>query len=408
MLSRRSFLQSSAIVSLTPLLPAIVARTARAAGAAPDARALVVIQLDGGNDGINTVVPYADDNYAKARVRLRLEMEKLHKLNDYAALHPNMKGAKELFDDGRLAIVQGVSYPNPNRSHFESMKIWQTANREADLTGGDGWLGRALDRQIAADAQHKPKHSIYVGAQETPVALWGRQSEAVAMTREDDLELQLKIGVAMFTDGSAGVGNPGADRAVDQFVVREVLSAYDAARQFQERRARAPAETGATYPDTQLATQLRLVSQLLKADSPARVYYAMQTGYDTHSSQLDTHSQLLRELSEAMKTFLNDLKSAQLDDRVVVLAFSEFGRRVAENDSAGTDHGTAGPVFLAGTPVRGGLIGGPPMLADLQEGDLKSQHDFRQVYATLLDNWLGVSSKEVLGAAFEHLPILNA
>lgn len=411
MLNRRRFLQSSALVSLAPLLPSMLARTARAARAAADNRALVVIQLDGGNDGLNTVVPYADEEYAKARVKLRLEADKLHKLDANLALHPNMRAAKELFDDGRLMVVSGVGYPNPNRSHFESMKIWHTA-RALDAQGdGQGWLGRALDRATTESAA-KPQSAtaVFVGGQEPPVALWGRSSEVVSLTDADDLELQLSIDVVkpaaapqLAPDASPGKTDP----LTEAFVAREVLSAYAAAQDFQTRRNSAMSENAAKYPDTQLASQLKLVSQLIKANSQARVYYAVQPGYDTHSSQLYVHGQLLRELANALQAFLNDLKTAGLDDRVVVLAFSEFGRRVKENDSAGTDHGVAGPVFLAGASVAGGVVGAAPNLSDLIDGDLKTEHDFRQVYATLLDKWLGVPSKEVLGAAYEHLPILR-
>jgi uncharacterized protein (DUF1501 family) len=401
MLNRRRFLQSSALVSLSPLLPSILARTARAAGAAKDARALVVIQLDGGNDGVNTVVPFADDEYAKARVKLRLESDKLHKLDAQVALHPNMRAAKELFDDGRLTVIQGVGYPNPNRSHFESMRIWHTARALDPSADGYGWLGRTLDRETEAAAKQKAATAIYVGQQDPPVALWGRKSEVISLADEDDLELQLALDPAR--PAAAGV----ADRSVDQFVAREVLSAYEAAHDFHEQRARANGTSAGKYPDTQLASQLKLVSQLLKTNSQARVFYAIQPGYDTHSAQIYTHGQLLRGLADALKAFLNDLKAAQLDDRVVVLAFSEFGRRVKENDSAGTDHGTAGPVFLAGAPVAGGVIGAAPNLSELVDGDLKTELDFRQVYATLLDTWLGVPSKDVLAATFDHVPILR-
>jgi uncharacterized protein (DUF1501 family) len=161
------------------------------------------------------------------------------------------------------------------------------------------------------------------------------------------------------------------------------------------------------YPNTQLGSWLKLVSQLLKSGSRARVFYTTQSGYDTHSSQLYTHSRLLREFSDALKSFLDDLKEAQLEDRVVMLAFSEFGRRVKENDSQGTDHGTAGPVFLAGIPNRGGLIGNRPDLSDLDYGDLKMQFDFRQVYATFLDQWFELDPERILGASFDTLPLLS-
>jgi uncharacterized protein (DUF1501 family) len=346
-------------------------------------------------------VPFADDEYAKARVKLRLESDKLHKLDAQVALHPNMRAAKELFDDGRLTVIQGVGYPNPNRSHFESMRIWHTARALDASADGYGWLGRTLDRETEAAAKQKAATAIYVGQQDPPVALWGRKSEVISLADEDDLELQLALDPAR--PAAAGV----ADRSVDQFVAREVLSAYAAAHDFHEQRARANGTSAGKYPDTQLASQLKLIAQLLKTNSQARVYYAIQPGYDTHSAQIYTHGQLLRGLADALKAFLNDLKGAQLDDRVVVLAFSEFGRRVKENDSAGTDHGTAGPVFLAGAPVAGGVIGAAPNLSELVDGDLKTEHDFRQVYATLLDKWLDVPSKEVLGAPFDHLPILR-
>jgi uncharacterized protein (DUF1501 family) len=184
-----------------------------------------------------------------------------------------------------------------------------------------------------------------------------------------------------------------------------VLSAYAAADEFARHSSRRAAG-GSSYPDTALAAQLKLVSQLLQSGMHGRVFYTLQGGYDTHATQLYTHSRLLREFSGAVKAFLDDLKSVGLDDRVVLLAFSEFGRRLKENDSLGTDHGAAGPVFLAGKPVRAGLVGDAPNLTDLDDGDIKMRIDFRQVYATLLDDWLGVDSKAVLGGAFEKAPVL--
>jgi uncharacterized protein (DUF1501 family) len=402
MLSRRRFLQTSSLVSLSPLLPCILGNTARAAAAAPDSRALVVIQLDGGNDGLNTVVPFADDGYAKARDKLRLETGELHKLDDRVALHRSMKAAKGLFDDGRLCVVQGVGYPNPDRSHFRSMRIWQTATFDDGQHNSYGWLGRTLD-QPAPMNHGGPAKAIYVGDQETPVALWSRRSEATALASAEDLELTLKPSTAASPPDSKGHGP-----ALGQFVSKQVLSAYAAADEFARNRAGKQTASVSTYPDTTLGSNLRLISELLQSGAQSRVYYAIQGGYDTHSAQLYPHSRLLREFSDALAAFLNDLKAAKLDDRVVVLAFSEFGRRVKENDSQGTDHGTAGPVFLAGSPVRGGLVGNAPDLANLDGGDLNMQIDFRQVYATILDDWLEVDSKNVLGASFEKLRVLSA
>lgn len=402
MLTRRSFLQTASFVSTAPLLPAIFSRTARAAGSAPDARTLVVIQLDGGNDGINTVVPYADDAYGRARVKLRLEQNELHKLDDHVALHPAMRAAKELFDDGRLAVVQGVGYPNPNRSHFESMRIWQTASFDKDQHDSYGWLGRALDRGSANRVDAQPGSSIFIGGGDTPVTLWARKSASISLTSAEDLELTIPPELQ-------GATIPAApEESLRQFVGHEVLAAYAAARDFTERRRGRRAETNSGYPTTELGSQLQLVSQLLQGAAGARVYYVLHPGFDTHAAQLNTHYHLLRELSAALKAFLDDLRAAQLDDRVVVLCFSEFGRRVSENDSQGTDHGAAGPVMLAGSPLRGGLVGAPPNLTDLEHGDLKMQIDFRQVYATLLDQWLAIPSRHVLGTNYDPLPLFTS
>jgi uncharacterized protein (DUF1501 family) len=195
---------------------------------------------------------------------------------------------------------------------------------------------------------------------------------------------------------------------VGQFVTRQVLSAYASAEELARQRRDTASVAPSKYPGSGLASRLSIISQLLQTGSQARVFYTSQSGYDTHAAQQFTHANLLSEFSQAVKAFLDDLRTAKLDDRVVVLAFSEFGRRAAENDSRGTDHGAAAPVFVAGAPVRGGIVGAPPDLQDLDAGDVRMGIDFRQAYATLLDEWLGVPPQEVLGAPFEKLPLLRA
>ncbi len=384
MLSRRTFLQKSSIVSLAPVLPHVFGRTANAAKLEADEKVLIVIQLDGGNDGLNTVIPFADDGYGKARKKLRIPTKDILKIDDHVGLHPSMRSAKALFDDGRLSIVQDVGYPNPNRSHFTSMKIWQTARFDVDQHNDNGWLGRTLDLK----SFEGKKSAIFVGQQETPVALWGRKSEAISLSRSSDLQLAL--------DPFKPENKSETKSDLEQFVSRQVLSAYASAEKF--KRQGAGISNDSKYPTTRLGSQLKLVSQLLKSGSRSRIYYTSQSGYDTHSSQLFSHSRLLREYADALKALLDDLKEAGLDDRVVVMTFSEFGRRIGENNSEGTDHGTAGPVFLAGTPVKGGLLGDPPNLSDAVDGDLKVQQDFRSIYATILDQWLDVDPGSVLGS----------
>jgi uncharacterized protein (DUF1501 family) len=410
MLSRRAFLrtslQTSTLIALAPSIPAFLAQAARAAEPARDGRILVVVQLDGGNDGINTVVPFADDGYAKGRTALRLPVDRLHKVTKEVGLHPAMGEAAKLLESGRLAIVQGVSYPNPNRSHFKSMAIWHSANvnlpredvEDAQTKATFGWIGQGLD-EGNKPADGAPG-AVFVGTGALPAALRSRRSVASAITRPEDSILTLK--------GSAGFAAPetapGNDLAA--FVRRSTLDAYATSERMAEvLRAE---DKGASYPATGLANRLRVIARLIKGVGGTRVFYTSQGSYDTHTVQLQFHANLLSELSGALKAFLDDLAAANLADRVLVLCFSEFGRRVQENGSQGTDHGTAGPVFLAGSGVRAGLIGEAPKLLDLQEGDLKMTTDFRCVYASVLEDWLGLPSKPALAGDFAKLPLFRS
>jgi uncharacterized protein (DUF1501 family) len=398
MLSRRAFLKSSTLMALAPTVPGFLVQTARAARPERDGRILVVVQLDGGNDGINTVVPFADDGYAKHRKLLRLPTPQLIKVSDQVGLHPSMTGAGKLLESRRLAIVQGVGYPNPNRSHFESMAIWHTARFDPDERNGLGWLGRALDGRERRDVSNPD--SVFVGGAQLPAALRGRKCVASALTRPEDFVLAPEV-----------KAKPGSGAAAQDdlaaFVRRATLDAYTTADRMAEViRAK---DDGAGYPATELARELRLMARLIKTDLGTRVYYTRQSGYDTHSAQLGTHAALLGELAGAMQAFLDDLAAARLADRVVVLTFSEFGRTVQENGSAGTDHGTAGPVLVAGPSVKPGLVGRAPSLLELdaKHGDLKMGLDFRRVYATVLEDWLGLPARTALGGTFERLPLFR-
>jgi uncharacterized protein (DUF1501 family) len=395
MLSRRTFLQSSTLLSLAPAVPAFLTRTARAARPERDGRVLVVIELNGGNDGINTVVPFKDEGYAKHRKNLRLPAGELVKVNDRVGLHPALGGLGQLLESGRLAVVQGVGYPNPSRSHFRSMAIWQTA-RLAPPKGDRGWLGAALDG--AAPPADRSPASVLVGMDAPPRALRGERTTPAGLAQMDDLLLAGRV------DPKEAVLPPGPGADVRAFVSRTLLDAYTTADRLQEASR---VKDGGTYPATGLGRRLRLVARLLKAGFGTRVYYAVQPGYDTHHLQLLQHANLLGELGGALRAFLDDLRGAKLDGRVAVLVFSEFGRRVAENGSLGTDHGTAAPVFLAGAAVRAGLVGQTPSLLDLQDGDLKMGIDFRQVYAAVLRDWLGLPAGGALGGDFQPLPLFQ-
>jgi uncharacterized protein (DUF1501 family) len=398
MLSRRHFLKSAPLLALAPAVPGFLARTARAAPPQRDGRVLIVIELNGGNDGINTVVPFKDEGYAKHRQTLRLPADRLLKVNGEVGLHPALRDAAKLLESRRLAVVQGVGYPNPNRSHFESMAVWQTARLSPRERDGRGWLGGALDGG-PPPADGAPA-AVLVGLDGPPQALRGQRSVAAALAHLDDLVLS-------GADPKRAVREEMTGGDLKAFVCRSLLDAYTTADRLKD--AARVEDKVAAYPGTGLAGRLRLAARLLKAGFATRVFYTIQGGYDTHFSQSVAHELLLAELGCAVRAFLDDLAAARLADRVAVLVFSEFGRTVKENGSAGTDHGTAGPVFLAGPGVRAGLVGPTPSLTDLdpKHGDLKVGIDFRQVYATVLEDWLGLESRPVLGGAFERLPLFQ-
>jgi uncharacterized protein (DUF1501 family) len=411
MLSRRSFLRStvqgSTLVAMAPMVPGFLAQTARDTQPERDGQLLVVVQLDGGNDGINTVVPFADEGYPKYRRHLRLPADRLIKVTREVGLHPSLRDAAKLLETGRLAVVQGVGYPNPSRSHFKSMAIWHTGNADLPRGGGDfedeetraglGWIGRALDGQ-GKPADGAPS-ATYVGVNELPRALRGRRSVPSTLTRLEDSVLIRK------PDAKLNVTAPEPGEALAAFVSRRTLDAYATSERITE--VLQTRDGGAAYPATALADRLRLVARLIKGGIGTRIFYTTQSGYDTHARQLPAHAELLAEFGGAVRAFMDDLAAARLGERVVLMAFSEFGRRVQENGNMGTDHGTAGPVFLAGAGVKAGLVGEAPRLLDLEDGDLKMKVDFRRVYASVLEDWLRLPAKASLGAAFERLPLIR-
>ncbi len=295
-------------------------------------------------------------------------------------LHPSLKELHQLWESGDLAVVQGVGYPNPDRSHFRSMEIWQTG-----LLGPAppaGWLGRVADADPALRTCH-------VGRQAVPMAVRGRKAVPQALASVAEYRLAPGAGLVGL-DMAGGPSNPVLDQVRRQFA---------AARELSDRLAKIPAGPGASESSSEtLEGRLATIRRLIEADSPFRISYTTQEGFDTHAAQRYTHLDLLRKVSQGVAGFLKDLKTSRLNNRVVVLVFSEFGRRLKENASGGTDHGTAAPVLLAGTPVKGGLIGPPPDLSRLDDGgDPRFTTDFRDVYAALLRRWLAVDPELILG-----------
>jgi uncharacterized protein (DUF1501 family) len=406
--TRRDFLRQtlggSTLLALAPTAPVFLGRTALAAAPRRDDRdtILVVVQLAGGNDGLNTVVPHGDDQYHKARPTLRIPAGEVRRIDGLLGLHPRLEALHRLYQDGLLGIVQGVGYPNPQGGHFESMHVWQTADpsRQKDQTG---WLGRAIDWATRDDPALVP--GVYVGQIDQPFTLNARRSIVPTIRTPKDSVFQAPF-ESRLAESQRNDTNPLLD-----FVRRSSLAAYRDSRQI-EAAAGADSAGAADYPSFQLARTLRVVAQLIRSDVGIRIYYTElggvePGGFDNHAGQAENHAALLHQLSESVAAFVRDLKRDSLLDRVLLMTFSEFGRTVRENGRRGTDHGSAAPLFLAGGRLRGGLAGPHPNLTDLENGGQKFHTDFRRVYATLLDRWLGFDSTAVLGARFEPVDVLS-
>ncbi|MFI5453827.1 MAG: DUF1501 domain-containing protein [Isosphaerales bacterium] len=411
-------LGSSALLACGSTVPMFLARSAAAladdapAGEKVQGRILVVVQLDGGNDGLNTVVPYRDDEYRQLRPRLQVSAKEVLRIDDHVGLHPALDGFAKLLEQHRLAIVQSVGYPNPNRSHFESMAIWQTARLDPDAgASAAGWLARAIDRRpgLEGDAPGLHIHDAFPLSR----ALSGGRHVIPSLARLE--QFHRRLGVPEGADPAAQAEaldrlsrqNRGEPGSLLQFVERCSLITYASSARLERLRQDDPSAAPG-YPSFYgLARRLGLIAQLIKAGLTTSIYYTHLDGFDTHSGQLASHPQLLRELGASLKAFLDDLARAGESDRVVVLVFSEFGRRLGENGSGGTDHGTAAPVFLLGQPVQAGLHGPYPDLIHLEDGDPRHAVDFRRIYAALLEHWLKIPHRDILGTAFEPMPLMH-
>jgi uncharacterized protein (DUF1501 family) len=387
---------------------------------------LVVLQMAGGNDGLNMVVPFADDAYHRARPRLGLADNKLLKIDNYIGLNGKLGGLKSLFEEGHLAIIQGTGYPNPNRSHFRSTEIWQTAS-EADRNEAHGWLGRYFDNYCRGC---DPTVGVAIGG-EMPQAFAANTPTGVTFSRPEQFRWrtsekpQGRMSAEEFfyrqlTEGGAGEEGPSvatdgasigtiagktkSDLSTMDFLQRTALDA-----QLSSDKILAIArkyKSTVPYPPGQLSASLSIIARMIAGGLPTRVYYASQGGFDTHAGQMNAHDRLMGDFNDAVGAFAADLKQQGNFERVLLMTFSEFGRRVAENANGGTDHGAAAPLFLLGGKIKPGLFGKHPSLTDLDRGDLKFNTDFRSVYGTILDQWLNAPSQVVLGRKFPALPIV--
>jgi uncharacterized protein (DUF1501 family) len=464
MLNRRRFLQhtlkGSSLIAFGSMVPSFVAGAAQSAKAGKD-RILVVLEMTGGNDGLNTVIPYGDDLYHKARPTLRYRKEEVVRIDDHLGLNAGLRNFQEMLSNKQLAIVQGVGYPNPNRSHFESMDVWQSADPRGKLSSG--WLGRGMGSVKVREGEIV---GIHVGPEKLPLAMQGSATGTPTIDPEKPYELILDgkafdlrnlemRGVDIPApeirkdEGEEDKPDPKAQKEAEKhraermklikevtghasdakndllrFVRRSSLQTYTAVDRLRKLMSKdaedlpveedgRPLAAAPRFENQErgnnLASQLGLIARIIRAGFGTRIFYVALNGFDTHANQRREHEILLRQMGQAVAGFFRQLESSGDSDRVVLMTFSEFGRRVQENGSKGTDHGAGSCLFVAGPKVKGGLVGKPPSLAreHLDAGDLKYQIDFRQVYATLLDRWLECDSRVVLGGRFEAVGLLK-
>jgi uncharacterized protein (DUF1501 family) len=367
---------------------------------------LVVLQLSGGNDALNTVVPYGDPNYTDNRPAVRVPEDQVLQIDDYIGLHPSMGPLKDLYDQGKMAIVQGIGYPNPNRSHFRSMDIWHTC--EPDKIGTEGWMGRAI-RELDPKGENVLTGVNFgrglpraLAAPEVPVASVGNLETYGVLTgiNDDQRGEALDIFARMY---SPAIGRS----TVTDYLSRTGTDALHGA----DTLSTAPEKYSSTveYGNNSVAQYMRNIAQVHLAELGTRVLYttAPYNSFDTHAGQLTAHSNLWAGASNAVRDFYQDLKEHDASDSVVILIFTEFGRRVHDNGS-GTDHGSGGMAFVVGDAVKGGLYGEYPSLATdkLLEGDLQFNNDFRGLYSTLLERWMGLDAKPIVGGAFEQMEFI--
>jgi uncharacterized protein (DUF1501 family) len=424
--TRREFLELSAkgagLLAFSRFAPQFLVSSARGAAPAPekDRSILVLVDLARGNDGLNTLVPFEDADYYRLRPTLALPKDKVLRVSDTLGLHPSCGAMQGLFDAGKLAIVQNVGYPNPNRSHFRSTEIWETASG-SDEFAASGWIGRFLDNACAGEPADIAAVSSPKGPAPSPAK--GRDPVAVHITngvpqsfvgehdhptfglvpfggnRRDNDESRRMLETML-----KAKDDPAASESNATFLKHTLMDTLVTERKVQ--RVIGEYKPGAPYPGNSLAASLRNVAALIAARMPTRVYFVSLSGFDTHSNQVPQQAQLLTQLSDSLAAFQKDLEAHQLDGQVMTMTFSEFGRRPSENESRGTDHGTAAPLFVMGSRIAGGVRGTTPSLKLERNQDLAFTTDFRSVYAGALEDWLGCASEKVLGRKFEPLRLV--
>jgi uncharacterized protein (DUF1501 family) len=383
-MDRRTFLQSTSALSAGFLAPSFLSATTRNLLLNPEERKLVVIHLQGGNDGLNTIIPFVQDQYYNLRPELAIKQSALLKFSDGLGFNPALAKMQELFLQGHLGIFQGVGYPMPDRSHFRSTEIWQTAD-PLSTNLSDGWIGRWLEHE-----KQLPYAAMEVDEQ---LSLALRNGSGGGMAISNPARLAKIVKDPLFQKINAQ--NHGHTHDLPNYLRMTLHQSLEGASAISS--AFQKGKNVATYPNGKLSQRLSKIGKLISGGSATRIYYLHMAGFDTHVGQAAAHSKLLTELSDSLNAFVQDLKAQDKWNSTLVMVFSEFGRRVEENAGKGTDHGTAGPVLLlSGALAKAGVYNDHPSLSDLEEGDLKYTMDFRNIYATILDEWMHSSPSALI------------
>lgn len=407
MKTRRRFLRDSLGVTVlgglmpTAFLRAAAAQTLPAFGNTVDPNnVLLVIQMSGGNDGLNTIVPYSDDDYHRVRPAIAVNEKNVLRFDDRIGLNPAMPGLMELYKEGHVAVVQGVGYPNPNRSHFEATQIWETASPERPTS--TGWLGRYLDKIAPLERTAESTSDLFTGVtlgDTIPTAMSAQHVDVTAIGALN--AFNYNTGKDTASKASAGILFDGARPGQSPYLSMIESTSRNAYHGGDLLRAKiASFSHRATYPTDPFSQQLSLAAQIIGSQTGTRIIFCSIGSFDTHAGQRNQQDRLLGYLSAGLQAFYKDLGAHGLADRVLTMTFSEFGRRVQQNASNGTDHGTAMPLFVIGGLVKGGIYGDHPSLTDLDHGDLKYHIDFRSVYSTVLARWLGRNPSDVITGNF--------
>lgn len=400
-LDRKEFLRLAALASGSVFIPEFLhgyAKSCNLQKSTPE-KTLVIIQLSGGNDGLNTFIPFRNDLYYQLRPSLSYKPETLLKVTSDMAFNPSMGAMRKLYDEGDMCIINNIGYPNPDHSHFRSMDIWTTASG-SDQYLDTGWLGRYLDAQC-----NPCKHShLALEVDDTlSGALKGARAKGLAVSNPERLYRATRDPFFnKLSDAATTPGDPASSRSyLYKTLVETSMSVgyiYEKSKIYKSTEK---------YPPNRFGNDLKLISELICSDSETKVYYISLSGFDTHARQKQVHERLLSTLSEGLSAMVGDLKKNNKFDQTMIMAFSEFGRRVKQNASEGTDHGEANNLILLGGALKQkGFINELPDLKDLSLFNLKYQVDFRNVYATLLHKWLNADDKNIMGSSFEKMKFI--